>query len=61
MPLTASEACERVQNYLQSWTVAHLNQIPVVFSEDFNPGQVTEGIRFVTPFAEDFELGDWVT
>lgn len=40
----------------QIWATARLNQIPVVFSEDFNPGQVTEGVRFVNPFAVDFEV-----
>jgi len=44
----------------QVWAAAHLNQIPVVFSEDFNAGQVTEGVRFVDPFAPDFQLGDWL-
>ena len=44
----------------QIWAAARLNQIPVVFSEDFNVGQVTEGVHFVNPFAEDFQLGDWV-
>ncbi len=90
VPLSVSDAYDRVQNYLQSWTVidltgmvvmeaargvcdhqfnfwdaqiwaaALLNQIPVVFSEDFNIGQVTEGIRFVNPFAGDFQLDDWL-
>jgi len=32
-----------------------------VFSKDFNAGQVTEGARFVNPFAEGFQLEDWVT
>ncbi len=88
-PLSVPDACERVKNYLQSWTVldltgmivleatrgvrhhqfnfwdaqiwatARLNQIPVVFSEDFNPGQVTEGVRFINPFAADFQVEDW--
>jgi predicted nucleic acid-binding protein len=40
----------------QIWATARLNQIPVVFSEDFNPGQVTEGVRFVNPLAVDFEV-----
>ena len=44
----------------QIWAAARLNQIPVVFSEDFNTGQVTEGIRFVNPFAEDFQAEDWL-
>ncbi len=44
----------------QIWAAARLNQIPIVFSEDFSPGQVTEGVRFVNPFAEDFVLADWL-
>jgi predicted nucleic acid-binding protein len=90
VPLTASEAYERVSNYLQSWPVmdmtamavleairgvrdhqlnfwdaqiwaiARLNQIAVVFSEDFSNGQVIEGVRFIDPFAQGFSLGDWL-
>ncbi|HEY64795.1 MAG TPA: PIN domain-containing protein [Caldilineae bacterium] len=44
----------------QIWATARLNQIPIIFSEDFNVGQVTEGVRCVNPFAEDFRLEDWV-
>lgn len=44
----------------QIWAAARLNQIPVVFSEDFNAGQVTEGVRFANPFAEDFQAEDWL-
>jgi predicted nucleic acid-binding protein len=40
----------------QIWAVARLNQVEAVFSEDFNPGAVIEGVRLVNPFAEDFEL-----
>jgi len=43
----------------QIWAVARLNQVPVVFSEDFNPGAVIEGVRFVNPFAEDFQPEAW--
>jgi predicted nucleic acid-binding protein len=43
----------------QIWATARLNQIPVVFSEDFNTGAVIEGIRFVNPFAEDFQIEEW--
>ena len=90
VPLSASEAYQRIENYLRSWVVldvtslivleaargvgeyqfnfwdaqiwatARLNQIPVVFSEDFNVGQVTEGVQFVNPFADGFRLGAWV-
>ena len=44
----------------QIWAVARLNQIAVVFSEDFNVGAVIEGIRFENPFAEDFQIEEWV-
>lgn len=43
----------------QIWAVACLNRVPVVFSEDFNPGTVIEGVRFVNPFAEDFQPEAW--
>jgi predicted nucleic acid-binding protein len=43
----------------QIWAVARLNQIAVVFSEDFIGG-VIEGIRFENPFAEDFQIEEWV-
>ncbi len=43
----------------QIWASARLYQIPVIFSEDFNVGAVVEGIRFVNPFAEDFNLENW--
>ncbi len=43
----------------QIWAVARMNQIPVVFSEDFNPSWI-EGVQFVNPFAPEFTLEDWV-
>ena len=43
----------------QIWAAARLNQVTVVFSEDFSPGQVLEGVRFVNPFAADFHLEEW--
>ena len=43
----------------QIWAAARLNQIPVIFSEDFNAGSVLEGVRFVNPFADDFLLSVW--
>ena len=85
-PLSVSEGYERLENYLQAWTVldltgmivleaargvrdyqfsfwdaqiwaaARLNQIPVVLSEDFSAGRVIEGVRFIDPFAEDFQI-----
>lgn len=43
----------------QIWAAARLNQIPLVFSEDFNPS-VIEGVRFINPFAPDFVLDRWL-
>lgn len=43
----------------QIWATAHLNQIPVIFSEDFAPNTTREGVHFVNPFAPDFNLAAW--
>jgi len=43
----------------QVWAAARLNQVTVVFSEDFSDGQKLEGVRFVNPFAPGFRLQDW--
>ena len=43
----------------QIWAAARLNHISLVLTEDFNPGAVIEGVRFVDPFADDFQLQDW--
>lgn len=60
------EAARGVRDYqfnfwdAQIWATAHLNQIPLIFSEDFNPGQTIEGVRFVNPFAPEFRFKDWL-
>jgi predicted nucleic acid-binding protein len=43
----------------QIWASARLHQIQVIFSEDFNSGQMLEGVRFINPFAVGFQLEDW--
>ncbi|MBI4674592.1 MAG: PIN domain-containing protein [Chloroflexi bacterium] len=43
----------------QIWAVARLNQVPTIFSEDFNVGAELEGVCFVNPFADDFVLSEW--
>ena len=64
-PLIVIEAARGARDHqlpywdAQIWATARLNQVPVVFSEDFNPGSVLEGIRFVNPFAGDFFLSAW--
>ncbi len=40
----------------QIWASARLHQIPLILSEDFNVGAVIEGVRFVNPFEEGFNL-----
>ncbi len=68
-PLTAGivrDAVRAVNAYqlsyydAQIWACAHLNQIPVVLSDDFSDGQIIEGIRFVNPFLESFQLEKWI-
>ncbi len=60
------EAARGVRDYqfgfwdAQIWAAARLNQIPVVFSEDFNVGATIEGVRFVNPLTEAFRFEDWV-
>ena len=43
----------------QIWAAARLNQVGVVFSEDFNSGGGVEGVSFVNPFANDFRAEEW--
>ena len=43
----------------QIWAVARLNQIPVIFSEDFNESYI-EGVQFANPFSPDFNLDAWL-
>lgn len=45
----------------QIWASARLHQIPAVFSEDFNVGAVIEGVRFINPLADDFDLDTWLS
>ena len=40
----------------QIWASARLHQIPLIFTEDFKVGGVIEGVRFVNPFEEGFNL-----
>ncbi|MFW6135984.1 MAG: PIN domain-containing protein [Chloroflexota bacterium] len=65
IPVTAGpvvEAVRGVREYrfsfwdAQIWAAARVHRVPTVLSEDFNAGAVIEGVRFVDPFAEDFQL-----
>ena len=65
-PAVVLEAARGVRDYqfsfwdAQIWAAAHLNQIPIIFSEDFNIGSVIEGVRFVNPLAAEFLLEQWL-
>ena len=65
-PNIVADAARAVRDYqmafydAQIWACAKFNQLPVIFSEDFQDGQVLEAIRFVNPFAKDFELEKWI-
>lgn len=65
-PMIALEAARGVRDYqfsfwdAQIWATARLNQITLVFSEDFNVGATIEGVTFANPFADDFVWADWV-
>jgi predicted nucleic acid-binding protein len=64
--LTVLEAARGVRTYqmaywdAQIWASARLGQIPLVLSEDFSVGPIIEGVRFVNPFADDFDLDTWL-
>jgi len=61
-PMVVLEALRGVRDHqlsyydAQVWATARLNQVPVIFSEDFNSNATLEGVRFVNPFASDFML-----
>lgn len=65
-PMVVLEAARGMRDYslayydAQIWASARLNQIPLVFSEDFQDEQMLEGVRFVNPFSTIFKLNDWV-
>jgi predicted nucleic acid-binding protein len=40
----------------QIWASARLHQIRFIFTEDFNVGAVIEGVRFLNPLEEGFDL-----
>jgi len=44
----------------QIWATARLNQIPIVLSEDFEVGAIIEGVRFINPFSDGFQLDEWL-
>jgi predicted nucleic acid-binding protein len=43
----------------QIWATAKLNQVPTIFTEDFQNGRLLEGVLFVNPFHADFDFEEW--
>jgi predicted nucleic acid-binding protein len=64
-PQIVLEAARGVRDYqlsyydAQIWASARLNQVPLIFSEDFQDGQTLEGVRFVNPFTDEFAIDEW--
>jgi len=64
-PMVVLEAGRGVRDHkfsyydAQVWAIARLNQVPIVFSEDFRDGSILEGVRFVNPFSPEFQLETW--
>jgi predicted nucleic acid-binding protein len=44
----------------QIWAAARLHQIPIIFSEDFQDGEVLEGVQIVNPFTAAFNIDKWL-
>jgi predicted nucleic acid-binding protein len=60
--LVVPEAVRGLQRYHLSywdsliWATAKLNGVSNVLSEDFSDGALLEGVRFLNPFADNFDL-----
>jgi predicted nucleic acid-binding protein len=65
-PLIVLEAMSGVRDYqlfyydAQIWACARLNETSVIFSEDFQDGQILEGVQFINPFTPNFNLANWI-
>jgi predicted nucleic acid-binding protein len=64
-PMAVLEATRGVRTHqfsywdAQIWAVARLNQISIVFTEDIPSAPSIDGVRFINPFASDFDLDQW--
>jgi predicted nucleic acid-binding protein len=43
----------------QIWATARLNQVPTIFTEDFESGRRLEGVQFLDPLRSGFDLAQW--
>lgn len=59
------EALRGVRDYQLSfwdaeiWAIARLNQLPLIFSEDFNDSSTLEGVTFINPFTAKFDITNY--
>ncbi len=62
-PGTVTDACHAAAAFPVSlwdaliWAVARANRVPVILTEDLQHRPDIEGIRYLNPFAPDFDLG----
>ncbi len=65
IPEVVLEAGRGVRDYhlayydAQIWATARLNQVPVIFSEDFQDRLTLETVTFINPFLPEFNIEDW--
>jgi predicted nucleic acid-binding protein len=63
--LIALEAARGVRDHhlsyfdAQIWATARLNQVPTIFTEDFENGRRLEGVQFLNPLLPEFALARW--
>jgi predicted nucleic acid-binding protein len=43
----------------QIWATARLNQVPTIFTEDFEHQRRLEGVQFLNPLLPEFALARW--
>jgi predicted nucleic acid-binding protein len=43
----------------QIWATARLNQVPTIFTEDFQNDRHLEGVHFLNPLVAGFDLSRW--
>jgi predicted nucleic acid-binding protein len=61
-PAAVLDGCRACNDYQISfwdamiWAVARANGVDVVLSEDFDHDRVLEGVRFLNPFVEAFDM-----
>jgi predicted nucleic acid-binding protein len=61
-PVAVLEGCRAASEYQMSlwdaliWAVAKVNRIPVILTEDMQHRLEIDGVRYINPFASDFDV-----